>query len=166
VSTAIERRDLADPPRVDTLASADDDGPAGRRLHTSPREVDALVRRIPPGKVLTLGALGANLARTHKAEHVSAATLMACLRIVADAADEERASGAIAAPYWRVVADDGALLGELPGGIAGLARRLTAEAVTVLFLGAVPRVTEVSHFAWTPPPLGKASSGKIVAPRR
>jgi|JI10StandDraft_1071094.scaffolds.fasta_scaffold06639_5 alkylated DNA nucleotide flippase Atl1 len=155
--TAIDKRDHADPPRVEQVTESK--GPAfpiGKMLISSPRELDALIRRVPEGRVVTLGALRANLAKAHGADFTCPLTTGIFLRIVGEAAEEERAArGGDVAPYWRVVRDDGALIETLPGGTEAQARRLVAEDVTVLFLGKVPKVTEVSHFAWTPPALGK-----------
>lgn len=155
-SSAIVRRDSSPPPRVERGL-----------LHTSPRELDAVIRRIPEGRVATIGALRTSIAQSHKADDADGATVRICLRIVADAAEEERVGGlGRIAPYWRVVNDDGSMLDELPAGIAVQARVLAAEGVTVLHLGKVPRVTTVEHFAWQPPPLGKDAAKKAPLPVR
>jgi alkylated DNA nucleotide flippase Atl1 len=156
-ASAIDKRDSAAPPKVEVLTVAKGNNyPPGRMLVSSPLELDAIVRRIPSGRVLTMGALRDALARNHRADYTCAITTGIFLRIVAEAAEEERAAGARVAPYWRVVRDDGTLNDKLPGGVEAQARVLSAEGVTVLHLGKLPRVTEVSHFAWTPPPLGKS----------
>ncbi len=163
--TAVDKRDHADPPRVETLTEAKGNYPPGKMLISSPIEIDALVRRVPEGRVLTMAALRANLAKAHRADYTCPLTTGIFLRIVAEAAEEERAArGGVVAPYWRVVRDDGALIETLPGGTEAQARRLVAEDVTVLFLGKVPKVTEVSHFAWIPPALGK--QGLKAAPAK
>ncbi|MBK9033089.1 MAG: MGMT family protein [Myxococcales bacterium] len=170
--SAIDTRDGCDPPRVEQHLVARPGAPAGKMLISSPIEIDALVRRIPEGKVLVLGALRASLARAHRADFAEPTTTEAFLHVVAEAAEEERAAGrGPLAPYWRVVHDDGALIEALPGGFPAQARRLAADDVTVLFLGKIPRVTEISHFAWTPPPLTKKSIGagasaRVAAPPR
>ena len=170
--SAIDRRDHGEPARVEVILAARPGVPAGKLLIPSPVEVDALVRRIPLGQVLVLGALRASLARAHRADGACPTTTAACVDVVGAAAEEERGLGrGPVAPYWRVVRDDGALIETLPGGLEAQARRLTAEGVTVLFLGKVPRVTEISHFAWTPPPLAKrsmqaAASARVAAPPR
>ncbi len=166
--TAIDKRDHADPPRVEVLTeSKSPNHPIGKMLISSPRELEAVIRRVPEGRVLTLAALRANLAKAHRADYTCPLTTGMFLRVVAEAAEEERAArcGDVA-PYWRVVRDDGALIDTLPGGTEAQARRLVAEDVTVLFLGKVPKVTEVSHFAWTPPALGKAGLKAAPPPKR
>ncbi len=154
---AIEQRDTAAPARVEVLTTARDAShPAGRMVVTSPRELDGIIRRIPEGRVLTLGTLRASLARNHRADYTCPTTTPSFLRVVADAAEEERAAGAgRIAPWWRVVHDDGGLFEHLPGGVAAQTRLLTVESIDVLHMGKTPRVTLVEHFAWTPPPLGR-----------
>lgn len=175
--SAIDKRDHADPPRVELQTEARSAAfPAGKMLISSPRELDALIHKIPEGRVLTLGALRATLARAHRADYTCPLTTGIFLRIVGEAAEEERAAkGGDVAPYWRVVRDDGALIDTLPGGTEAQARRLVAEDVTVLFLGKTPRVTEVKHFAWTPPaqqrggprpPTGRGGGPRRRPPRR
>ena len=166
-TSAIARRDQSPPPRVEVLTTARGPGqPAGRMLISSPLEIDAVVRRIPEARVLTLAALRANLARNHKADYTCPLTTGGFVRVVADAAEEERAAGiGRTAPWWRIVRDDGSMLDTLPGGPIEQARRLAAEGVTVLHLGKLPRLTDVEHFAWSPPLLGRAA-GKKPPPRK
>jgi len=173
--TAIDKRDHADPPRVEVLEEAKGPAmPAGRMLISSPLELDAVIRRIPEGRVVTLGTLRANLARSRHADYTCPLTTGIFLRIVAEAAEEERAAGGgRITPYWRVVRDDGTLIDKLPGGTAAQARRLAVDGVEVLHLGKVPRLLDVDHWAWTPPLLGKGGkggkggkSGKVGGPRK
>ncbi|MEZ4403550.1 MAG: MGMT family protein [Kofleriaceae bacterium] len=162
-ASAIDRRDHAEPSRVEQVVA---DGTTTRLLCPAPAELDAIIRRIPEGRVLTRGELGAALARNHKADRASADAVTAALQIVAEAAEEDRRASARVAPYWRVVEDDGALVPTFPGGLAAQARALDVEGVTVLRLGAVPKVTVVTHFAWTPPPLGKRPKPVVPGRRR
>lgn len=164
--SAIDKRDRCAPAKVEELAVAKGPNyPPGRMLVSSPLELDAVIRRIPEGRVLTVGALRENLARNHKADYTCPLTTGIFLRIVAEAAEEERATlGGRIAPYWRVVHDDGQLNDKLPGGVEAQARRLDEEGVTVLFIGKTPRLTDVEHFAWDPPLLGKAALRKPLPP--
>lgn len=158
-TSAIEKRDRHPQAKVEDLTTARGANyPAGRMLISSPLELDAVIRRIPEGRVLTVGELRANLARNHGADYTCPLTTGIFLRIVAEAADEERAAGLHkTAPYWRVVHDDGTLMDKLPGGIDAQARRLDEDGVVVLHLGKVPRLTDVEHYEWHPPLLGKAA---------
>jgi alkylated DNA nucleotide flippase Atl1 len=160
-ASASAQRDRAQPARVEDVTVARAGYPVGRMLVTSPLEVDAVVRRIPEGRVLTIGELRANLARNHRADYTCPETTATCLRIVAEAAVEERAGGkAGTAPWWRVVKDDGLLMDDLPGGVEAQARRLAEDGVVLFHLGKVPRVSDVEHYAWHPPQLGKAAGRK------
>lgn len=155
--TAIEKRDQTGPAKVEVLQKAKGGNyPPGKMLVSTPREIEAIVRRIPEGRVLTLGALRTALAKNHRADYTCPITTGIFLRIVGEAAEEERAAGKPGvAPYWRVVRDDGTLIDKLPGGDTAQAKRLEQEDVEVLHLGAKHRLSDVEHYAWTPPPLGK-----------
>ena len=116
------------------------------------------------GGVLTVGELRANLARNHRADYTCPLTTGIFLRVVAEAAEEERATlGGRIAPYWRVVHDDGTMIDKLPGGVAAQARRLAEEDVVIFHLGKGPVVSGLEHFAWHPPLLGKALGRKVEA---
>ena len=160
--TAVEKRDQTGPAKVEVRPEAKgDDYPAGRMLVSTPRELDAIIRRIPEVRVLTLGALRTALARDHQADYTCPATTGSFLRIVADATEEERASGGLRlAPYWRVVRDDGSMIDKLPGGTDAHARLLEREGIHVMRLGTRFLLSDVDHYAWTPPPLGKGGRGR------
>ncbi len=157
--TAIDKRDTTGPAKVEVLTTARGGNfPPGKMLISTPLEIEAIVRRIPEGRVLTLGALRGALARSHKADYTCPITTGIFLRIVGEAAEEERAAGkSSVAPYWRVVRDDGTLIDKLPGGDVAQARRLAAEDVEVLHLGARRRLLDVDHYAWSPPPLKRGA---------
>ncbi len=94
----------------------------------APREVDALMRLVPKGKVTTIEHLREALAKKH-------GTMMACPMttgifawIAAHAAEEARAAGdADATPWWRTLKTGGVLNAKYPGGLAEQKRRLVAE---------------------------------------
>jgi alkylated DNA nucleotide flippase Atl1 len=165
VRTAVEKRDQTGPATVEELTEARGANfPVGRLLVSTPRELDAIIRRIPEGRVLTLGALRGALARDRNADYTCPLTTGIFLRIVAEAAEEERAASAPRlAPYWRVVRDDGTLIDRLPGGATAQARALEKEGVHVLHLGKRHALGDVDHYAWNPPPLGKAGRGRAPA---
>ena len=166
MKSAIEKRDHAPPAKVEVLTESKGSAyPPGRMLVSSPLEVDAVLRRIPEGRVLTVGELRANLAGNHRADYTCPMTTGLFLRIVGEAAEEERAAlGGAVTPYWRVVQDDGALLDKLPGGPEAQARRLSTEGVVLFHVGKLPRVSDVEHYAWHPPLLGKAAARRREAP--
>ena len=165
-TSAREQRDGSAPAQIEVIDVERRAGyPVGRMLVSSPLELDAVIRRIPEGRVLTLGELRSNLARTHGADYTCPRTTNSFLLVVAEASLEERSSGLrYTAPYWRVVHDDGTMIDELPGGIEEQVRRLAAEGVVVLHLGKTPRLTDVEHYAWHPPLLGKAALRRVPGP--
>jgi len=93
-----------------------------------PLDVDALIRRVPRGRLVTQGQLRERLARDAAADVACPITTGIFVRIVAEAAAEaDRAGKSRITPYWRVVREDGRLLEKLPGGLVAQADRLEAE---------------------------------------
>jgi len=101
---------------------------SGTMLIAHPLEVDALIRKVPRGKLVTVAQLRKRLARAHRAGTTCPLTTGIFVRIVAEVAEEDRRAGkARVTPYWRVVRDDGSLNEKFPGGVKQQARRLRAE---------------------------------------
>lgn len=113
----------------------------GKLLIATPRLIDAEVRKVPKGRVVTMGEIRAELARQHGAAATCPLTTGIFLRIAAELANEEEAAGKKRIlPYWRVVRDDGKLVDKLPGGCANQARRLREEGHRVVQKGKTWRV--------------------------
>jgi len=94
----------------------------------APREVDALMRRVPQGKLTTIDALRAAIARKHAATFACPITTGIFSWIAAHAAEESAAAGKRdITPYWRTLKTKGELNPKYPGGIPGLIKRLKAE---------------------------------------
>jgi len=101
---------------------------SGTMLIAHPLEVDALIRKVPRGKLVTVAQLRKRLARTHRADTTCPLTTGIFVRIVAEVAEEDRRAGKRrVTPYWRVVRDDGTLNEKFPGGVKQQTRRLRAE---------------------------------------
>jgi alkylated DNA nucleotide flippase Atl1 len=96
----------------------------GKLLIPTPLDVDAQIRKIPNGRVMTTGELRAELARTYGADTTCPLCTGMFVRIVAEASEER---GMNKAPYWRVIANDGKLNPKLPGGVEAHAAALRAE---------------------------------------
>jgi hypothetical protein len=93
-----------------------------------PLHVDALIRTVPKGRLVTQTQLRERLARQYKCDHTCPLTTGIFVRIAAEVAEEDRRAGKkVITPYWRVVRDDGKLNEKLPGGRAAQARYLRAE---------------------------------------
>jgi len=94
----------------------------------APREVDALMKQVPRGKLTTINELRAALAKRHKADFACPITTGIFSWIAAHAADEAAAEGRkLITPYWRTLKTGGELNPKYPGGIPGLKKRLRAE---------------------------------------
>ncbi|MBX3102985.1 MAG: MGMT family protein [Bacteroidetes bacterium] len=144
--TAVQKRDTHRPPFVEVLAAQL--GPAyppGKLLISEPLALQAVIREVPEGKVLTLGSLRTRLARDMDADYTCPMTTGIFLRILAEAADEEARTDV---PWWRVVRDNGQLIDKLPGGTARQAGYLQDEGVSLLLRGKTPRVAPLAAYGW------------------
>lgn len=113
---------------------------AGTLLIPTPLDVDAIIRRVPSGKLTTVGRIRRALARDAGADVACPLTTGIFLRIAAEAAEEDRTRGAKqVTPYWRVVRDNGALIDKFPGGARAHADHLGQEGHDIL-PGKVSRV--------------------------
>jgi hypothetical protein len=94
----------------------------------APREVDAAMRKVPKGKVVTINDIRDHLARTHRATIGCPLTTGIFAWIAAHAAEEAAAEGIKRiTPYWRTLKAGGELNPKFPGGVAKLKARLEAE---------------------------------------
>jgi len=100
----------------------------GLLLVPSPQEVEAVIRKVPAGSVITVTQIREWLAAKHMADVTCPLTTGIFVRLTAEAAEED-AKGGVAeiTPYWRVVKDDGSLNPKFPGGVRRQAARLRAE---------------------------------------
>lgn len=115
----------------------------GTMLIPTPKLVDALIRKVPKGKLVTVSELRRRLAADFGADVTCPLTTGIFVRIAAEAAEEDRANGrARVTPYWRVVKDDGSLNPNFPGGVIKQIRHLRAEGFTVDRAKKLPRVKE------------------------
>jgi len=101
-------------------------------LVSSPSEVEALVRKIPKGKVVTSEDLRASLAKASGADFTCPLSTGIFLWLISNAAEEERPlKGEAVTPYWRVLKTKGELNPKYPGGIESHAKLLEAEGIQV-----------------------------------
>ena len=102
----------------------------------APREVDALMKQVPRGKLTTINELRALLAKKHKVDFACPITTGIFSWIAAHAADEAAREGRQRiTPYWRTLKSGGELNPKYPGGIPALKKRLQAEGHTVVQRG-------------------------------
>ncbi|MBI3693238.1 MAG: MGMT family protein [Acidobacteria bacterium] len=107
-----------------------------------PLDVDALIRQVPKGKLVTQSRIRERLAQACGADVTCPITTGIFVRIAAEAAEEDaRAGKKRITPYWRVIRDNGSLIEKFPGGVEGQARRLRQEGHRV-------RAGKVLGFGW------------------
>ena len=100
----------------------------GLMVIPAPREVDALMQKVPRGKLTTINVLRSALARQHKADFGCPITTGIFAWIAAHASEEAAAEGRKrVTPYWRTLKSGGELNPKYPGGVPGLKKLLSAE---------------------------------------
>lgn len=101
---------------------------AGTMVIPAPLEVDAIMRRIPKGRLITINEIRESIAKEHGASVACPITTGIFAWIAAHAADEAIADGKKrVTPYWRTLKSGGELNAKYPGGLARLRRNLIAE---------------------------------------
>jgi len=107
----------------------------------SPRDVDAVMRSVRKGRVISVGEIRRFLAGKYSVDTTCPLTTGIFIRIAAEAANEaEREGASRITPYWRVVKDDGSLNPKFPGGVEAQAERLRDEGHTIDSSHKIPRV--------------------------
>lgn len=102
----------------------------------APREVDAIMRLVPKGKLITINEIRAILARKHKATIGCPITTGIFAWIAAHAADEDARDGKKRiTPYWRTLKSDGTLNEKYPGGVDAQKLYLQAEGHRIMRKG-------------------------------
>jgi alkylated DNA nucleotide flippase Atl1 len=100
----------------------------GKMLIPRPLDVDALIRKVPRGKLLTQEELRQKLAADVGADVACPITTGIFVRIAAEASEEDAKAGkSRITPYWRIIREDGALMEKLPGGPQAQADHLESE---------------------------------------
>ena len=104
----------------------------GKMLIATPLLVDALIRKVEKGKLVTVRQLRERLAKDFKVDSTCPLTTGIFVRIAAETAEEDLRMGkSEITPYWRVIRDDGSLNEKFPGGVTTQATRLRQEGHTI-----------------------------------
>ena len=104
----------------------------GTMLIPRPPDVDAVVRRVRKGKLVTQSQIRDRLAADSPADCACPMTTGIFVRICAEAAEEDRKNGKKRiTPYWRVIKDDGKLNEKFPGGASAQANKLRQEGFSI-----------------------------------
>jgi hypothetical protein len=102
----------------------------------APLEVDALMKRVPEGKLVTVNGLREALAKKHNATIGCPMTTGIFAWIAAHAAEEQRQNGVKdITPYWRTLKTGGVLNPKYPGGVEELKKLLEAEGHKIIQKG-------------------------------
>ena len=102
----------------------------------APLEVDALMRKVPEGKLVTVNGLREALAKKHNASIGCPMTTGIFAWVAAHAAEEQRQNGVEdITPYWRTLKAGGVLNPKYPGGVEALKNLLEAEGHKVVQKG-------------------------------
>ena len=99
----------------------------------APREYDALMKKVPAGKLTTIDRMMAYMAKKHGAGCACPMTAGIFVNISAHASEERE--GKNETPWWRVLKKDGVLNEKFPGGTESQKTRLEAEGHTVIQKG-------------------------------
>jgi hypothetical protein len=142
-------KDLPKVIRVDAAAAA---RWGGRTVAiAAPREIDALMRTVPRGRVTTMNELRAAIARKHRTETTCPITTGIFSWIAANAAEEAAGAGEKnTTPYWRTLKTGGELNPKYPGGVAGIQRKLAAEGHRFRKKGARVFLEDVDRVLYSP----------------
>ncbi|MFI5386679.1 MAG: hypothetical protein ACHQ50_11235 [Fimbriimonadales bacterium] len=102
----------------------------------APREVDAIMKSVPAGKLITIQEIRAILAERHGATIGCPLTVGIFAWIAANAAEEDRKAGRRGATaYWRTLKSGGFLNEKYPGGVPAHKAKLEAEGHEVIQKG-------------------------------
>jgi hypothetical protein len=102
----------------------------------APRDVDALMRKVPKKKLVTTSDLRSVLARDARVDSACPITTGIFAWIAANAAREDEEEGKKRfTPWWRTLKPGGELNPKYPGGLAEQRRRLQAEGHRIVTRG-------------------------------
>ena len=100
----------------------------GKMLIPRPLDVDALIRTVPRGRLVTVTQIRAQLAVDCGADVTCPLTTGIFIRIASEAAEEDQRAGkSRITPYWRVLRQGGRLNEKFPGGVEAQAAKLGLE---------------------------------------
>ena len=118
---------------VDTPPSMQKRYGKGKMLIPRPLDVEAAIRKVRKGRLITSALLRDKLAADAGADSACPLTTGIFIRVVAEAAEEDRRAGKQRiTPYWRVVQDGGKLNDKYPGGAPSQAAQLECEGLVIV----------------------------------
>jgi alkylated DNA nucleotide flippase Atl1 len=99
----------------------------------APVEYDALMKKVPKGKLTTIDRMMAHMAKKYKAGCTCPMTAGIFVNVAAHASEER--GGSKETPWWRTLKKGGLLNEKFPDGIDGHKVRLEAEGHTIIQKG-------------------------------
>ena len=128
-------RDSKDMPKMQTVTDPATIAKYGgrRMLLAPPLAYDEIMRRVPAGRLTTVGAIREYLAQKSGADFTEPITAGVFVSIAAWASFQR--GGEDETPYWRTLKAGGELNPKYPGGIEAQRERLEAEGHTVVRRG-------------------------------
>ena len=103
-----------------------------RMFFASPAAYNAVMRRIPAGRVITIGKIREYFAKQSGADFTEPITAGIFVSIAAWASHQRKGDKT---PYWRTLKADGELNEKYPGGALAQKERLEAEGHTIIQRG-------------------------------
>ena len=102
----------------------------------APTEVDAMMKKAPEGKLITINEIREALAKKHNATIGCPMTTGIFAWVAAHAAEEQRQQGEKnITPYWRTLKTGGVINQKYPGGVEGQKKLLEKERHQVIQKG-------------------------------
>lgn len=104
----------------------------GTMLIPKPLDVDALIREVKKGRLVTRKEIGDRLSRDFNTDSTCPITTGIFIRIISETAEEDFEKGKkTITPYWRIVGNDGSLNEKFPGGMKRQAENLKREGMKI-----------------------------------
>jgi len=127
-----------EPLREDTIVDIAKDrekslGASGKMLLPCPATVEALLKKIPEDKLITIDLIRKKLADQFNVQTTCPFNTKLCLRALANDTRKKVA-------YWQVVRGNGELIDYFPGGVAGHAALLSKQGFGIGYAGKKPKV--------------------------
>lgn len=109
---------------------------SGTVVIPAPMEVDAIMKKVPKGKLITINEIRSILAEKHNATIGCPITTGIFAWVAAHAAEEQRREGKKdITPYWRTLKSGGVINEKYPGGADGQKKILEEEGHRIIKKG-------------------------------
>jgi len=120
---------------------------SGTVVIPAPMEVDAMMRKVPWGKLVTINEIREALAKKHNATICCPMTTGIFAWIAANAAEEQRQEGKKdITPYWRTLKTGGVINPKYPGGVERQKELLAEEGHRIIQKGKKYIVADYERF--------------------